>query len=88
MTPDRSNIILVVVNMDPYTTHEARLTIPIDEFGIGAQDTYQLHELLQDYRHQVVGGEYKIRLDPKQEPAAIFALRKRVRRENDFDYFQ
>ena len=88
MTPDGSNVILMVVNMDPYTTHEARLTIPIEEFGISPHDSYQLHELIQDYRHQVVGSEYWIRLDPQQEPAAIFALRKRVRRENDFDYFQ
>lgn len=88
MTPDQSNILLVAVNMDPYTTHEVRLTIPIEEFGIGEHDTYQLHELIQDYRHQVVGTEYWIRLDPQKEPAAIFALRKRVRRENDFDYFQ
>jgi starch synthase (maltosyl-transferring) len=87
MTPDHSNILLVVVNMDPYTTHEARLKMPIEEFGIGEHETYQLHELLQDYRHQVVGSDYWIRLDPQQEPAAIFALRKRVRRENDFDYF-
>jgi starch synthase (maltosyl-transferring) len=87
MTPDHSNILLVVVNMDPYTTHEARLSMPIEEFGIGEHETYQLHELLQDYRHQVVGSDYWIRLDPQQAPAAIFALRKRVRRENDFDYF-
>lgn len=73
--------------MDPYTTHEARLTIPIEEFGIGEHDTYQVHELIQDYRHQVVGREYWIRLNPQEEPAAIFTLRKHVRRENDFDYF-
>lgn len=87
MTPDKSNMLLCVVNMDPYTVHEARLQIPLEELGIGAQDTYQLHELIQDYHHQVVGPEYTLRLDPHDQPAAIFAIRRRIRRESDFDYF-
>ena len=87
MNADKSDILLFAVNMDPYTIHEARLRIPIEACGIGEQDTYQLHELIQDYRHQVVGGDYTIRLDPNDEPAAIFALRRRTRRESDFDYF-
>lgn len=87
MNADNTNMLLFVVNMDPYTVHEARLRIPIEECGIGEQDTYQLHELIQDHRHQVVGRDYTIRLDPDQEPAAIFALRRWIRRESDFDYF-
>jgi hypothetical protein len=46
-----------------------------------------MHELIQDYHHQVVGKDYTIRLDPNHEPAAIFAIRRWIRRESDFDYF-
>ncbi len=74
MTPDKTDILLFVVNMDPYQTQEARLTIPLEEFGISETATYHLHELIQDYRHKVVGREYIVRLDPKQEPSAIFRL--------------
>jgi starch synthase (maltosyl-transferring) len=74
MTPDKRNILLFAVNMDPYHTQEARLTIPLKEFGIAATATYQLHELIQDYRHDVVGQEYIIRLDPNTEPAAILQI--------------
>ena len=73
-TPDKTNILLFAVNMDPYHTQEARLTIPLDELGIASTATYQLHELIQDYRHDVVGPEYIIRLDPIHEPAAIFVV--------------
>ena len=73
-TPDKSNILLFVVNMDPHAVQEARLTIPLEEFGIQETASYQLHELIQDYRHDVVGPEYIIRLDPHDEPAAIFAV--------------
>jgi len=74
MTSDKRNILLFVVNMDPYHTQEVNLTIPVEEFGITVTATYQLHELIQDYRHDVVGPEYIIRLDPNHEPAAVFAL--------------
>ena len=74
MTPDKRNILLFAVNMDPYHTQEARLIIPLEEFGIHETATYHLHELIQDYRHDVVGPEYIIRLDPHKEPAAIFVV--------------
>ncbi len=74
MTPDTRNILLFLVNMDPYHTQEGRLIIPLEEFGITETGTYHLHELIQGYRHEVVGSEYIIRLDPTQEPAALFSL--------------
>ncbi len=42
--------------------------------GIHETATYHLHEIIQDYRHDVVGSEYIIRLDPNEEPAAIFRV--------------
>jgi len=74
MTQDQHNILLFVINMDPYHSQEARLTIPLEEFGIQETASYQLHELIQAYRHEVVGPEYIISLDPNNEPAAIFAV--------------
>jgi starch synthase (maltosyl-transferring) len=75
MTPDKTNILLFAVNMDPYAVQEARFIIPLEEFGIPETATYHLHELIQDYRHDVVGPEYIIRFDPNQEPAAIFLVK-------------
>jgi starch synthase (maltosyl-transferring) len=73
-TPDKNNILLFVVTMDPYHSQEARLIIPLEEFGIHETATYHLHELIQDYHHDVVGAEYRIYLDPNKEPAAVFRL--------------
>jgi starch synthase (maltosyl-transferring) len=74
MTPDKQNILLFVVNMSPDATQEARLTIPLEELDIQETAHYQLHELIQDYHHDVVGREYIIRLDPNHKPAAIFVV--------------
>ena len=76
ITLDKHNILLFVVNMDPYAMQEARLTIPLEVLGIQETAQYQLHELIQDYRHDMIGSEYIIRLDPNHEPAAIFIVNR------------
>ncbi|WP_447968495.1 alpha-1,4-glucan--maltose-1-phosphate maltosyltransferase [Nitrospira sp. M1] len=76
MTADKADRLLIAVNMDPHTTQEAKLTIPLEDLGIGERETYHMHELIQNYRHEVVGSEYIIRLDPNTEPAAIFVIQQ------------
>jgi starch synthase (maltosyl-transferring) len=86
-TEDKQNIILVAVNLDPYSAHESAIYIPIQEFGIGGEETYQLHNLITDERMLCKGEQVFIRLDPQVEPAYIFQLKRWLRREHDFDYF-
>jgi starch synthase (maltosyl-transferring) len=86
-TLDRRNTILVAVNLNPFQAQTARLHIPLADLGIGPEDTYQLHDLITDRRDLVRGQEYPLRLDPQEEPAAIFAVRRWAHREQDFDYF-
>ena len=87
MTFDRRNAVLVAVNLNPFQAQPARLTIPLADLGIAPDETYQMHDLLTDHRDLVIGDTYSIRLDPHTEPAAIFAIRRWTRREQDFDYF-
>jgi starch synthase (maltosyl-transferring) len=86
-TPDKTNVILVAVNLDPYRAHEGTIHIPIQEFGIGWDETYQLHNLITDERLFCKGETTYIRLDPQEEPAHIYQLTRWLRREHDFDYF-
>jgi starch synthase (maltosyl-transferring) len=46
-----------------------------------------VNDLLTNVRYLWRGAENFVRLDPAQIPAAIFRLRRRVRSEQDFDYF-
>ncbi|MBS0150821.1 MAG: alpha-1,4-glucan--maltose-1-phosphate maltosyltransferase [Nitrospira sp.] len=86
-TLDCRNIIVVAVNLNPFQTQEARLQIPIDSFGIKPDEMYQLHNLITNQRDLVKGGVYSLRLDPQVEPAAIYAVRRWIHREQEFDYF-
>jgi starch synthase (maltosyl-transferring) len=86
-TPDRENIILTIVNLDPHHIQEGNTTLDLDELGVDEADTFQVHDLLTGTRYLWRGAENFVQLDPQHIPAAIFRLRRRVRSEQDFDYF-
>jgi starch synthase (maltosyl-transferring) len=86
-TEDLDNIILVAVNLDPHNLQEGWLEVPLEHYGIGENEVFQVHELIFDNRYLWQGRKNYVRLDPSQSPAQIFLLRRRLRTEHDFDYF-
>ena len=86
-TPDSRNLILVVVNLDPYHTQSGWLHLPLEELQIAPGQTFQAHDLLGNARYFWQGERNFVRLDTTVMPAHIFALRRRVRTERDFDYY-
>ncbi|MDI6853065.1 MAG: DUF3416 domain-containing protein [Deltaproteobacteria bacterium] len=86
-TDDLSNIIVVVVNLDPHHAHGGWLTLPLKELGLDPAQPYQVHDLLGDGRFLWHGARNYVELDPHTLPAHIFRIRRRVRTERDFDYF-
>jgi starch synthase (maltosyl-transferring) len=86
-TEDLSNIIAVVVNLDPHHKHSGWTELPLQSLGIDAQRPFQAHDLLSDARYLWHGDRNYVELDPQVAPAHIFRLRRRVRTERDFDYF-
>jgi len=71
---DGRNLVWVVVNLDPFEAHDARLRLPLERFGLAAEDRLQAHELITDQRQIWRGPTQTIRLDPVREPAAIFRV--------------
>jgi starch synthase (maltosyl-transferring) len=88
-SPDGSNLVVVVVNLDPYHTQSGWVRLPIHELGLGAGpgESYQVHDLVSDARFLWHGESNFVQLDPFVSPAHIFRVRRRVRTEQDFDYF-
>ncbi|MEI8341148.1 MAG: alpha-1,4-glucan--maltose-1-phosphate maltosyltransferase [Verrucomicrobiota bacterium] len=87
MSAARDNIILIVVNLDPYQAHSAYIHVPVEDFGFLEGDTYQVHDLLSGERYLWRGSRNYVELDPHLRPAHIFRIRRWVSREQDFDYF-
>jgi starch synthase (maltosyl-transferring) len=86
-TPDLSDVVLTVVNLDPNYTQSAYLDIPVEDLGIDPNQPYQAHDLLTDNRYIWSGRHNYVELDPRTLPAHIFRLRRRIRTEQEFDYY-
>ena len=84
---DGKDVIVTVVNLDPYTPQSGWMHLPLDEFGIDAREAYQMHDLLSDAHYQWHGEWNFVLLDPQVSPAHVFHLRHRLRTEQDFEYF-
>jgi starch synthase (maltosyl-transferring) len=76
MTPARDNIILVVVNLDPFRKQNSFILVPIEEFGQMESDEYQVHDLLSDARYTWRGRQNYVELDPEIQPAHIFLVHR------------
>jgi starch synthase (maltosyl-transferring) len=86
-TDDLSSLILVVVNLDPHYTQSGWLELPIDALGLDPHQPYQVHDLLTDARYLWHGLRNYVEVNPHTLPAHIFAVRRRIRTEHDFDYY-
>jgi starch synthase (maltosyl-transferring) len=86
-TPDLSNVVVCVVNLDPHHTQSGWIEIDPAAFGLEPQQAYQMHDLISDAHYLWQGGRNYVSLDPQRSPAHVMQLRPRLRRENDFDYF-
>jgi starch synthase (maltosyl-transferring) len=74
---DRGDVVLMVVNLDPWTTQEATLGLDMGALGL-AQDA--LFEVMDELSGKVFGWSGPnpyVRLDPNQEPAHVLHVRRR-----------
>jgi starch synthase (maltosyl-transferring) len=86
-TDDLSNVILVVVNLDYRWTQSGWVELPLEVLGLDAYQPYQVHDLLSDARYLWQGPRNYVELNPHTCPAHIFRVRRRMRTEQDFDYY-
>jgi starch synthase (maltosyl-transferring) len=87
VTSDLSNMILVVVNLDPSHTQSGWVRVPVSELGLDPHQPYLVHDLLSDDKYIWQEERNYVELNPRVLPANIFRIRKRLKREMDFDYF-
>ncbi|MDR5683261.1 MAG: alpha-1,4-glucan--maltose-1-phosphate maltosyltransferase [Armatimonadota bacterium] len=87
VTDDRENAILVVVNLDPHHTQSGWTDLALEALGLEDGQPYQVHDLLGGGRYLWEGPRNYVELDPRVLPAHVFRVRRRIRREQDFEYF-
>jgi len=86
-TPDLTDVLLTVVNLDPHHTHAGMVTLPLAELGLPPDQSFQAHDLLGGGRYLWTGPRNYVEINPQALPGQIFRFRRRLRREHDFEYF-
>jgi len=69
-----SDVILVVVNLDPRNRQSGWVSVATDELRLASQESYQVHDLLTDARYVWHGPRNFVQLDPGVVPAHIFQV--------------
>jgi starch synthase (maltosyl-transferring) len=86
MTDDRTSMVFVAVNLDPFSAHDTMLHFPLPDMGIGWHDPWEVEELLTGQRFFWHGGSQHVHLD-SGAPGRIFRVRAWRSSEHGFDYF-
>jgi starch synthase (maltosyl-transferring) len=87
MDSKSGNVILTVVNLDPHQAQSGWVDVDVGALKLDAEQPYQVHDLLSEQRYIWRGRYNYVMLDPQRVPAHVFRLRRRVRSEQDFDYY-
>jgi starch synthase (maltosyl-transferring) len=86
-TEDGENNLIIVVNLDPFHTQSGWVRIPVKELGLAEHQPYMVHDLIGDDKYIWEGERNFVEIDPRVMPGNIFRVRKKLKRETDFDYF-
>lgn len=86
-SPDRSDVLLVVVNLDPWHVQSGWVDFAVERLDLPSNRPYQMHDLLSDARYLWHGNRNYVELNPQVAPAHLFRLRRRARSERDFEYY-
>ncbi len=73
-TDDLSNVILVIVNLDPLSTQSGTVEVPIQELGIDPFAPYLVQDLLTGTYYEWSGTHNYVQLNPHVLPAHILLL--------------
>jgi starch synthase (maltosyl-transferring) len=74
-TSDKSNVLLILVNLDPHNAHHAHVWVPMDEIGLKDGARYEVVDLLTGTNYVWTDKNYA-RLDPFIEPAHILRVER------------
>jgi starch synthase (maltosyl-transferring) len=76
-TEDYSNVILVVVNLDPRNPQSGWTSLDLGELGVDPMESFEVEDLLTGATHAWQGSSNFVRLDAGAESAHVFRIHPR-----------
>jgi starch synthase (maltosyl-transferring) len=74
MPPDRGDMILIAVNLDPFRARDVTIEVPLWEWSLPDSATVAVSDLMRDTDFAWRGKLQRIRLDPADLPFAIWRI--------------
>jgi starch synthase (maltosyl-transferring) len=76
-TPDRGNVVLCAVSLDPFAAQEATVELPLWEWGLPDDAALEAEDLMRDGGRRFAwrGKVQRIRLDPNELPFGLWRVR-------------
>jgi starch synthase (maltosyl-transferring) len=71
------DVVLVAANLSPHHRHSAWIDVAIEHLGIGAGESYEMHDLIGGGRYTWTGRRNFVQLDPHTLPAHVFRVVRR-----------
>jgi starch synthase (maltosyl-transferring) len=74
-TPDRSNVVLCAVSLDPHNAQEATVELPLWEWALPDGAALEAEDLMRGHRFVWHGKTQRVRLEPYGLPFGIWRVR-------------
>jgi starch synthase (maltosyl-transferring) len=72
------NVILFLVNLDPFNSQSGFAYVPLESFGINGGDPFQVEDLLTGEKFVWNGRRNFVMLEPHSRPAHVFRVRRLI----------
>ncbi|MGE3539323.1 MAG: alpha-1,4-glucan--maltose-1-phosphate maltosyltransferase [Candidatus Tectimicrobiota bacterium] len=86
-TDEGSNVVLVVVNLNPTYTHSGWLELDLQALHLQPGHAVQMHDELSNARYLWHGARHYVEIQPQVTPAHLFRMRHHLRTEQNFEYY-
>lgn len=73
-SPDKSNCVFCLVNLDPHNRQECAYEIPLWEWDLPDHGSLEVEDLIGGYRFTLYGKTHQIALDPYERVAVVWRL--------------
>ena len=86
-TDDLSNVMVTVVNLDPFHVQSGWVTLDLHALGIAEDQAFQAHDLITDSRFIWKGARNYVKLTRRAARRTFCACASGSATEEDFDYY-
>jgi starch synthase (maltosyl-transferring) len=73
-TPDHHNIVIAVVNLDPYAVHGGEIMLPLAEWGRSVEQEFLVEEAFTGRIAAWRGNRQHLILDPQTDPVLLYRV--------------